>query len=206
MSLITTEFAEIPITDNPNDLVALLKKQLSGDLPVFIDDYAITSEEAIATYQQAASTLGIEPRFTYTTMIGFSPYTVEEAKQNSKGDDYWRFITEDRPFHVDGSSANASSPNLTTYFDLIKGEVMASFIPMLPPDEQTGTWHERVIQEHESGRIEVDDSLFLPIIYRGLISVGQRISFVGDGPNKLAHKFSSTIKPRLSTSTVFKSC
>jgi hypothetical protein len=206
MSLVTAELSEIPITNNPNDLDDLLQKQLSGDLPVFIDDCARTSEEAIATYQDAAKRFEIEPRFTYTTMIGYSSYAVDEARQKSDDDDYWRYITEERPFHVDGCAPNDSSPNLTTYFDLIEGEVMTSFVPMLPPAEQSGRWNERVIQQYESGNVEVDDTLFLPIIYRGLISAGQRLSFVGDGPNKLAHKFSSTIKPRLSTSTVFKHC
>ncbi len=203
MNLVEVEDFGIESACNPDQLYGLLKRQLSGELPVFIDDCGGDSTESLDRFTDVANALGIEQRATYTIWIGHELYGEPQFHQPNTSE-YGRFSDQDRSWHVDGTNIAEAGPRLPFYFDMISGRVEVTFIPILPRNKQTAQWDGNVIQEYESGLIKVDTRVLLPVAYQTALGIGQRLSFLALGDDRTLHKFHSLTTERKSTSTTFK--
>ncbi len=203
MNLVEVKVIGIESANDPDQLNDFLKRQLSGELPVFIDGCGGDSTEALDRFTEVANNLGIAQRSTYETWVGQEMHEGPRRSQENVME-YGRCSDRDRGWHVDGSNITVASPRLPFYFDLISEQVKATFIPIQPRDKQTAQWHANVIQEHKSGLIEVDTRVLLPIAYQTVLKIGQRLSFLALGDDRTLHKFHSLTAERKSTSTVFK--
>lgn len=203
MSLVEVEVFGVESASNPDQLYGLLKRQLSGELPVFIDDCGGDSNEALDRFTAVANNLGVDQHCTYETWVGQQMYESPRGSQENVME-YGRYSDRDRGWHVDGTSIAVPSPRLPYYFDMISGLVEATFIPILPREKQTAQWHENVIQEYKSGLMKVDTRVLSPVAYQTVLKIGQRLSFLALGDDRTLHKFHSLTTERKSTSTVFK--
>lgn len=203
MNLVEAKVTGIESANDPDQLYEFLKRQLSGELPVFIDGCGGDSTEALDRFTEVANSFGVAQRSTNETWVGQEMYESPRGSQENVTE-LGRYSVSDRGWHVDGLSITEPYPRLPVYFDLISGRVKASFVPIQPRGKQTAQWHANVIQEHKSGLIEVDTRVLLPIAYQTLLEVGQRLSFLALGDDRTLHKFRSLTAERKSTSTVFK--